>query len=45
MRITTMMRPTEPKANTTVFTSLDYQPPLRPFYIERVSGFIGPCEF
>ena len=31
MRITTIMRLTESKANTTVFTSLDYQPLLRPF--------------
>ena len=33
MRFTTIMRPTEPKASTTVCTSLDNPPPLRPCYV------------
>ena len=43
MRITTIMRPTEPKGNTIVYASLDNPPPLRPCYFN--SGFLSSSGF
>lgn len=47
MRFTTIMRPTEPKASTTVYVSLDYRSQLRPCYINNeflASSSLGSFE-